>query len=73
MLQHASLTKRFRVIVTEALPSGSGRQAVSTLRSYGIDAALISDAAAGYMMQRENVDMVLVGADALCQVNSVLT
>nr|KAJ3423149.1 translation initiation factor eIF-2B subunit alpha [Polyrhizophydium stewartii] len=65
MLVKAAVSKRFKVIVTDASPSDSGRRAVEELRRSGIPAALINDTAVGYII--EKVDMVLVGAEGVVQ------
>jgi translation initiation factor eIF-2B subunit alpha len=63
LLKKASLTRNFKVYVTTASLTESGKMAVLELRKHKIPAALIADAAVGFTM--EKVDMVLVGAEGV--------
>ncbi|KAJ1562008.1 translation initiation factor eIF-2B subunit alpha [Cladochytrium tenue] len=66
LLRHAaSLNRRFKVIVTETMPSMNGKKAASELKRNGIPVCLIPDSAVGLIM--EQVDMVLVGAEGVVE------
>jgi translation initiation factor 2B subunit (eIF-2B alpha/beta/delta family) len=54
---------QFRVICTESRPAGEGVGLAEALCGGGIETALVTDAAAGYMM--EEADLFLVGADGI--------
>ncbi|KAI8929022.1 hypothetical protein BC831DRAFT_423045 [Entophlyctis helioformis] len=70
LLKLAFAQCRFKVIVTDAKPSDSGRRAVAELRGEGIPAALINDAAVGTVIGK--VDMVLVGAEGVVQNGGII-
>lgn len=56
---------RFKVIVTEARPSGQGYEMAEWLRKAGIPVEVIVDNAVGYVIHR--VDKVLVGAEGVAE------
>ncbi|KAJ3257093.1 Translation initiation factor [Boothiomyces macroporosus] len=70
LLEMASKEKNFKVYVTQASPSSAGLKAVQELRRLNVEAALIADAAIGYIM--EKVDMVLVGAEGVVRNGGVI-
>ncbi|KAJ3274094.1 Translation initiation factor [Terramyces sp. JEL0728] len=70
LLEIASKDKNFKVYVTQASPSTAGLKAVQELRRMNIQAALIADAAIGYIM--EKVDMVLVGAEGVVRNGGII-
>ena len=58
--------KRLRVLVDETRPRLQGARLTAwELEQYGIDYVIIADAAAGRMMQRGDVNAVMVGADRI--------
>ncbi|KAJ3329343.1 Prostaglandin reductase 3 [Blyttiomyces sp. JEL0837] len=66
LLEHAaSLNRRFKVIVTESLPSKNGFTTAEQLRKKNIPVCMIPDSAVGLVI--EKVDMVLVGAEGVVE------
>lgn len=63
LLEAARAKKRFHVYVTQSAPNNSGEEMYKKLVAAGILATLILDSAMAYVL--ENVDMVLVGAEAV--------
>jgi methylthioribose-1-phosphate isomerase len=60
--------KRFRVLVDETRPVLQGaRLTMWELARAGIDATLVTDSMAGWMMKTEKVSLVLVGADRIAR------
>jgi methylthioribose-1-phosphate isomerase len=58
--------RELRVLVTEARPSEEGLRLASwELRQAGIDHTIIPDAAVGWVMEQEPVDVVLVAAECV--------
>ncbi len=58
--------KRVFVYVDETRPRGQGASLTAwELMNEGIDCTIIADNAAGHFMQREEVDLVIVGADRI--------
>ncbi|KAI8897308.1 translation initiation factor eIF-2B subunit alpha [Globomyces pollinis-pini] len=71
LLKSAALRKKhFQVYVCQGSPSNGGSKAVLELRKANIPAALISDAAIGYIM--EKVDFVLVGAEGIVRNGGII-
>lgn len=61
---------RFRVIVTEARPSGQGYHMAKLLRDADIPVELIVDNAVGYVIHK--VDKVLVGAEGVAESGGII-
>ncbi|HZT11826.1 MAG TPA: S-methyl-5-thioribose-1-phosphate isomerase [Candidatus Baltobacteraceae bacterium] len=60
--------KRPHVFVDETRPLLQGaRLTYYELAQAGVDATLIADSAAAFVMQRNGVDLVIVGADRICR------
>lgn len=62
--------KNIFVYVTESRPNGSGRQMCEMLAKEGIQSQLVMDASIGIYL--EKVDMVMVGAEAVCSSGGIL-
>lgn len=60
----------FQVFVTESQPDGSGKKMFAELKKGGVDATLILDSAAGYLMER--LDMVLLGAEGVMETGGII-
>ncbi|CAN3354468.1 translation initiation factor eIF2B subunit alpha [Diutina catenulata] len=61
---------RFRVIVTEARPSGEGYKMAKLLQQEGIPVEVIVDAAVGYVIH--NVDKIFVGAEGVAESGGII-
>ncbi|CAG9133524.1 unnamed protein product [Plutella xylostella] len=70
MLEAAKENKRFQVYVTMSAPDNSGELMHKQLEAAGIDATLILDAAAGYVL--EQVDLVLLGAEGVTESGGII-
>lgn len=66
----SSPPKHFTVFVTESAPDYLGKRMVAALEEAGITATLILDAAVGYILER--VDLVLVGAEGVCESGGII-
>lgn len=59
--------KKFFVYVDETRPKLQGaRLTAFELKQEGIDHAIITDSAAGYFMQKGEIDLIITGADRIC-------
>ncbi len=65
ILVEASKTKKFRVISTETRPKWQGRKTARKLVEAGIEVTQIVDSAMRWAIKRYDVDIALVGADAI--------
>lgn len=70
LLLKAAETKQFRVMVTEARPSGDGHEAAKRLSEAGIPTSVILDCAVGMAM--EICDLVIVGAEGVMENGGIL-
>eukprot|EP00042_Codosiga_hollandica_P025278 m.111423 g.111423 ORF g.111423 m.111423 type:complete len:300 (+) comp51820_c1_seq8:665-1564(+) len=70
LLEAARANRRFTVYVTEALPSGRGKQMAEELERHGIPVVPIRDAAVGYVM--EKMDFAIIGAEAVAESGGVV-
>lgn len=61
---------RFKVLVTEARPSGKGYHMASLLREAGIPVEVIVDNAVGYFLHK--VDKILVGAEGVVESGGII-
>uniref|UniRef100_UPI00358F849D translation initiation factor eIF2B subunit alpha isoform X2 n=1 Tax=Myxine glutinosa TaxID=7769 RepID=UPI00358F849D len=68
--QAVEARKRFRVLVTESQPNGSGHVMAEKLRELDVPVTIILDAAVGYVM--EQVDLVIVGAEGVVESGGIL-
>ena len=62
---------RLRVYVTESRPGYEGRRLAERLARRGLRVTLIVDAAASYVLEREPVDAVVIGCDAILDDGSI--
>lgn len=62
--------RHFTVFVTESAPDYLGKKMVKALEGLGINATLILDAAVGYILER--IDLVLVGAEGVCESGGII-
>ena len=60
----------FSVLITEARPENSGELMGKKLKEAGIDYKIILDISVGFFI--ENIDAILVGADAVCENGGVI-
>lgn len=72
LLQKARSQKllRFKVIVTEARPSGKGYHMAKLLREADIPVEVIVDSAVGYVLHK--VDKILVGAEGVAESGGII-
>lgn len=61
---------RFRVIVTEARPTGQGHKMAKCLREADIPVEVIVDSAVGYVIHK--VDKILVGAEGVAESGGII-
>lgn len=61
-----------RVVVCESQPGGEGAALAERLAAQGLDALLVPDAAVAWALERERVELVLVGADTVLPDGSVI-
>lgn len=57
--------KSFRVVCTETRPRYQGRKTAENLLKYGIPVTMVVDSAMRWAMRKFNVDLILIGADAI--------
>lgn len=70
LLNAAQKFVRFRVIVTEARPTGNGALMAHTLRRAGVPVSLIPDSAVGHVIHK--VDKVLLGAEGVAESGGII-
>jgi translation initiation factor eIF-2B subunit alpha len=61
---------RFRVIVTEARPTGKGHKMAKMLREADIPVEVIVDSAVGYVIHK--IDKILVGAEGVAESGGII-
>uniref|UniRef100_A0A7S1VK85 Uncharacterized protein n=1 Tax=Grammatophora oceanica TaxID=210454 RepID=A0A7S1VK85_9STRA len=66
LLEAAAQQKRFDVVVLEGRPDACGAKSAAFYAAEGVPTRLVLDNAMGYMLAEE-VDMVLVGAEAVVE------
>ncbi len=57
--------KRFSVVCTETRPRYQGRKTARNLLQYGIPVTMVVDSAMRWAMRKFDVDLILIGADAI--------
>lgn len=64
---HAAQTKKLKAVVCESRPLFEGVALAEAWQRVGIECTLITDAAAGIYLDKDIVDMVIIGADSITQ------